>query len=327
MVRSLEQILKDLDSLTAATNKIDQDLKDVYRQYLEVLGKSVKRQLVLAVYHLCTQVYPEAFLKLSVSQRERVQEGIRKIADQGRGQIEQLGRAVATKSSIAANSNDASSEDQHTLDGQSLQETEESMSVPTDAVGNQMPEISDIRKRLSSVFSLFADLEAETTSPINLAKRHVLLEKQLRGILQTVSSLTNYLLKQAQVLPDLPEMVIAAAAEAESRESGQTTPNLLNVLVEMSSDRTQDDSDQDEDSEENASLEEEESEGKMTHLVAVHLRLADIEFADTHTALWRGKLQEALARLKRLGNQYQKLQREKAKAEAEYAWRATWFEE
>ncbi|MEM9002607.1 MAG: hypothetical protein AAGE59_03670 [Cyanobacteria bacterium P01_F01_bin.86] len=353
MARSLEQILKDLESLTAATHAVDQDLKDLYKQYLDVLSKAVKRQLVLATYHLCTQIYPEAFLKLSVSQREKVQTGIRKIAGQGQAQIEQLKQVVTMEGLVTAASNasahsppaspladntsddDASREETvlaneentppTTDEKEPETEREETPPVPTDdAINANALETSEIAQRLSSALSLFAAFSSAPLSPVNLAKRHVLLERQLRAILQTVSNLSNYLLKQAHILPDLPEMVIAAAAEAEAGESGQSAPNLLNVLVEMGRDRDQDELEENKHPE---TLDEEDPESSMTHLVAINLRLADIEFADAHTALWRSKLQEVLARLKRLGSRYQKLQREKAQAEAEYAWRATWFED
>ncbi|MBE7381239.1 MAG: hypothetical protein F6J95_007495 [Leptolyngbya sp. SIO1E4] len=362
MARSLEQILRDLEALAAATTRIDQEIKELYKQYLEVLGKAVKRQLILAAYHLCTQIYPEAFLKLSVNQREKVQGGIRKIADQGRTQVEQLGQLVAMGLVLASSEKESSmsgtttdtplSETANTGEGDVIaadnsgaaanartteDEKENAPTADKDDAGDDdsaaessdqtAMEASEIAQRLSSSLSLFAALEADPLSPINLAKRHVLLERQLRAILHTVSNLANYLLKQARVLPDLPEMVIAAAAEAEAGEPGPSTPNLLNVLVEMESDRAQNDSGDDKEAEDNDALSEEDPEGSMTHLVAVNLRLADIEFADTHAALWRSKLQEILARLKRLSSQYQKLQREKARAEAEYAWRATWFEE
>ncbi|MGF1521024.1 MAG: hypothetical protein ACFBSF_01720 [Leptolyngbyaceae cyanobacterium] len=355
MARSLEQILRDIESLTAATNTVDQDLKSLYQRYLEVLSKAVRQQLVLAAYHLCTQVYPEAFLKLSVNQREKVQTGIRKIAGQGQSQLEQLSRVITMDVFRAMAEKEAVSPDEETDSQASTEEEASTPPVATEADpeiletaekttaneptlptasdqedGASLPEAiaaSEIAQRLSGALSLLAAFGSEPLSPINLAKRHVLLERQLRAILQTVSNLANYLLKQAHVLPDLPEMVLAAAAEAETGESGQTAPNLLNVLVEMGRDRSQNDLEEEDSLENKEALDEEDPESSMTHLVAINLRLADIEFADAHTALWRGKLQEVLARLKRLGSQYQKLQREKAQAEAEHAWRATWFEE
>ncbi len=131
------------------------------------------------------------------------------------------------------------------------------------------------------------------------------------------------------MLPDLPDMVIAAATEADSDGTGPSQPNLVSVLVELA-DRRDDARDNEDDvieDEDDDFTSDEEPEHEMTHLVAINLRLADVEFADAQAALWRGRLQETLHKLKRLGRQYRTLQREQARAEAEHAWRAVWFEE
>ncbi len=197
-----------------------------------------------------------------------------------------------------------------------------------------------------AVAALSAAISAATPdhpSPLHLAKRHVLLERQIRSILHTLSTLSNHLLKQAQILPDLPEAVLSAAVESDSEDIAPATPNLLSVIVEIGRDRSedddddQDDEDDDDDQDEDDLLEAEDEdpleeamnapERSMTHLVAINLRLVDIEFTDPQTALRRSKIQETLIRLKRLSTRYQKLQQEKARAEAESAWRATWFDD
>ncbi|MDA0673360.1 MAG: hypothetical protein O3C67_06600 [Cyanobacteria bacterium] len=171
---------------------------------------------------------------------------------------------------------------------------------------------------------------AEPPSPLHLAKRHVLMERQIRSILHTLSNMGNYLLKRAKILPDLPEAVLSAAAESDPGESTTTTPNLLSVIVEVGQRLEEEDA---EDDEEDADLSDpleddgDAPERSMTHLVALNLRLGDIEFTDTQTALRRSKIQETLARLKQLSSRYQRLQQEKARAEAEATWRSTWFDE
>jgi hypothetical protein len=65
----------------------------------------------------------------------------------------------------------------------------------------------------------------------------------------------------------------------------------------------------------------------MTHLAAINLRLSDLEFNNVESSLGRSKLRTALGTLRKLGKQYQKLQRELAISSAEQAWRAIWYEE
>jgi len=364
MARSLDQISTDLAKLETATQDIDQDLQTVYQEYLTVLGQAVKRQLILAAYHLCTQAYPEDFLLLSVPQREKLQANLRQIATQGQAQILQLGKmtdlsdlanqleeaVMAKLEALEPEDPDDASEEDTAPPSAEPGPTIVNLSDVTMAIADPTPEVeatvsepdteakmdqsvqkaSAMLKRLGNSLSLFSILGAEPLTPVSLAKRHVLLERHLRAVLRTLSGAVNHLLKQADILPDLPEIVIAAATEAESGEAGPNTPNLVSVLVEMGNhpddDETEtEDEDEDED-EDDEDFEEADSDREMTYLVAMNLRLADIEFADHHVALWRSRLQETLKKLKRLGSHYQKLQQEKARAEAEHAWRASWFE-
>ena len=92
MARSLDQISTDLAKLDTATQELDQTLQALYQDYLGVLSQAVKRQLILAAYHLCTQTYPDKFLALTVAQREQLQANLRQIASQGHTQIVQLGQ-------------------------------------------------------------------------------------------------------------------------------------------------------------------------------------------------------------------------------------------
>ncbi|MEM6519317.1 MAG: hypothetical protein AAF892_05995 [Cyanobacteria bacterium P01_D01_bin.71] len=397
MARSLDQISTDLGKLETATEAIDKNLQSIYQEYLTVLGHAVRRQLVLAAYHLCTQAYPEEFLALTLTQREKLQASLRQIASQGQSQIEQLGQVTnlsnlanrleeivtAKYGAIALEADDlpepesatstsmppAILPDAETSDQLDAETTTSSDSITSEAtvpeaaaetkmaeppfvtpppadeaaapeesaeepdLETRMAQASEeavgMLKRLNASLSLFSILGTEPLTPVNLAKRHVLLERHLRAILRTLSALANHGLKQADILPDLPEIVIAAATEAaDSGESGVNKPNLLNVMVELS-DRPEDDFEDDDtkNDEEDDFEEAEDADREMTHLVAINLRLADIEFADHQAALWRARLQEALQKLKRLGSRYQKLQQEKARAEAEHAWRAIWFED
>ncbi|MDA0267890.1 MAG: hypothetical protein O2890_12625 [Cyanobacteria bacterium] len=369
MARSLDQIRQDQDRLEKATVKLDGQLANLYQQYLQVLGEAVRHQLVLATYHLCTQTYPEAFLRLSMGQREKLQKGIRQLGHKGKTHIEaldhldnvaatlslllqpqRLGGLFAAQSRKGEGQDDFEGVESDALDLPTLKSDKSSSEPhPGEATPQSVLLLSSPSSKPfdgKALVPLPADVEhpappsepetsraSEAPSPLKLAKRHVLLERQIRAILHTLSNMTNHALQQAGILPDLPEAVLTAATEAEADEQAPSIPNLLNVIVEIGHDHDNDDDDDDdddalEDFEEEDPLEELEApERTMTHLVALNLRLADIEFTDTRTALWRSKIQEILGQLKKLSRHYQKLQQERAQAEAEAAWRATWFEE
>lgn len=142
-------------------------------------------------------------------------------------------------------------------------------------------------------------------SPERLGRWQESLEQNIAGVMRSTSNATNRAFQEAEVLPQkLPEPVLEAAAKAGMMtEAASNMPNLLNLLVET-----------------------EDEEAKVTHIIAIRLRLAEIEFGDPILANWRSKIRSLLARLNQMEREYEKKQRERAVAEAEAAWRSTWFE-
>ncbi len=82
MVDAAEQLRQDLELLRSAVAKAVQETYSLYSAYLETLGRSLKQQLVLTSYHVCTQIYPQQFLKLSLSQRHDLQQSLQQLAQQ-----------------------------------------------------------------------------------------------------------------------------------------------------------------------------------------------------------------------------------------------------
>jgi hypothetical protein len=161
---------------------------------------------------------------------------------------------------------------------------------------------------------------AQTTpfhlTPVHLAQWHQDLEQAIVQELQTASHAANRVLQQAGILPQkLPEPILEVASKADAAAIGNT-PNLTNLLVETPSESTDDD-DSDDDSRDH----------RVIQLTAIHLRLVEIEFADPGVTAARSRIRSLLARLKTLGRDYKKKQRERSIAEAQTAWRASWTEE
>lgn len=76
MVAALEQIQANLTALQRAIAEVAEDLCTLYASYLQVLGRAIRQQFILACYHLCTQDYPQSFLRLSLSQRQQLQQAL-----------------------------------------------------------------------------------------------------------------------------------------------------------------------------------------------------------------------------------------------------------
>jgi hypothetical protein len=84
-------------------------------------------------------------------------------------------------------------------------------------------------------------------------------------------------------------------------------PNILNLVIEIS--------------------DQEDAEDSITQIMAIHLRLEEIEFADVTLLTERKGIRNILMQLSKIGREYQKRQKELKIAEAEAAWRASWFED
>lgn len=82
--KKLKQILTAIES---ATSQLAGELDKAHRDYLAVLAQSLRRQVVSACYSLCTQGYPERFLKLTTSQREQVQQTLQTAIAQSCAQL------------------------------------------------------------------------------------------------------------------------------------------------------------------------------------------------------------------------------------------------
>jgi hypothetical protein len=385
MVRPVETIRRDIERLTEATETLASEFRRLYMGYLDSLGVAVRRQVVMATYHLCTQVYPEGFLALSVSQREQLQRNVRRLGQSAQTQLGQLLESAVRRSSPDSNSDGQSAPSPAFLSLASTPDSalrflpgeveNEGISPKSEAVAANPPEadapeintpemdaldqandsdeegrsdlpLPDLLK--SMVLEALAEERAEifgqplftgeNMTPTRLAKQHIFLEQQIRDTLQQVSKQVNQRLQEAQVIPNLPEAVLDAASETEMGPMrGRAVPNVLNVIVAMAN--AMDDALEEEEDLEADSLEDDQDEDAsedddedprdrlMTHLAAVNLRLADLEFGDVQASMWRSKLHNALGHLRKIGKQYQKVQREMAIAEAEQAWRAVWYDE
>lgn len=81
MMAPTEQLKQELEALQSAVVKIAQECYQLYDRYLLTLGKTLRQQLILASYHVCTQIYPENFLQLSLTQRQELQKNLQQLGD------------------------------------------------------------------------------------------------------------------------------------------------------------------------------------------------------------------------------------------------------
>ncbi|BAZ69650.1 hypothetical protein NIES4106_44230 [Fischerella sp. NIES-4106] len=303
MARPIERIERDLAALEEAIAAIAKELQSTYTSYLNTLGQAVQQQLILATYHLCTQGYSENFLKLSLNQRQNLQQSIRKLSKQS---TEQLLALVNGEEEKLQQPQDEESDkliewDHDDPEIISLQQT-------TDF---ESEEDEDEEQQEDTNFSSLPTYPTFPTSanPIELAKWQQFLERATQYTLKRISHEANALLQKAKILPQkLPEPSLEAIGSEASAEIVPSPPNLMSLVIEIEN-------------------EEQSQESSLTRFMAINLRLVEIEFADTKLSSERKQIRNILTQLNKLGLEYQKRLRELSVAEAEAAWRASWYED
>ncbi|MBD2281186.1 MULTISPECIES: hypothetical protein [Nostocales] len=291
MARAIERIEKDITDLKEAISAIAYELNLAYARYIHILGSALQKQLILASYYLCTQGYPDEFLNLSLNQRQKLQQGIRKFSQQAAKElISYIQPPEATQTEAVIET-----EEQENIEAEN-EENEENEEHEENEENEQQPKALD------------------PSNPIELVEWQQDLEEAIQETLKKVSQAANILIQKTGVLPKkLPEPILVAATAAAASSEGSSNmipspPNLLNLVIEISD-------------------EEDSEDSSLTQIMAIHLRLGEIEFAEATLLAERKGIRNILMQLNKLGREYQKRQRELKIAEAEAAWRASWFED
>jgi BarA-like signal transduction histidine kinase len=197
MAATLNQIQQDLGTLLVAVQKIAREVEQAYQHYLETLAQSVRQQMILASYHVCTQVYPEHFLRLSKPERERLQV-----------EIQRLGLMVQTKLYHCWAEPLAS---------------DELLPAPDPAAETDW-----------TTPSLPPTLPPTPIQAIaNLTQTQANTEAMMVEILHEASRQLDECLQELKILPVTPlEMIFDIATKAEAAGKAVTrTPNLLTAVV------------------------------------------------------------------------------------------------
>ncbi|MGB3298693.1 MAG: hypothetical protein WBA76_10525 [Phormidesmis sp.] len=112
-----------------------------------------------------------------------------------------------------------------------------------------------------------ADSESEQPlAPVHLAKQQMLLEKSIREVFQAVSEEANELLQKADVMPNFPRALLAAASDSRGMgEPINAVPNVVRVSVRVMHGEAMMESEEDEFEEDfDEDLDEESSQRRST---------------------------------------------------------------
>ncbi len=324
MPRSIQQIKQDLANLEKTVTEVGQELQGVYDRYLDLLSKSVQKQLILASYQLCTQVYPESFLRLSLDRRQKLQQTLKNLGKNFKATF--YNNLEKSEPDKEQQSDDILEEMLKNLplvpERAEAQESllEEKLPIETSQILEQSQQLEEQTTLLSNTDNLDSENnEFKQQEAISLPNPEYLIfwqqkvEKTLKKTLDYTSKEANKCLQEVNIIPSrLPTKILDVAIQAEEASAGgnrfNQLANILNLVIET----------------------EKKEKAKLTNVTPIsllRLRLAEIEFADPILSNQRHQIRDLLQKIDKMRQQYQTKKREYAVAEAEAAWRSSWYED
>lgn len=326
MARSIQQIKQDLEIIEAKTLEAGGELQDLYKSYLDSLSASAKQQLILASYQICTQFYPESFLDLSLSQKQNLQQKLRESGNELQPQL----LSSHEQTELIAERNDLSfvaemiknlplaqnnqGEDEET----EVDESEFDLEIIKTELAEL--EISQLKAAMDNDATANPNdsptQEIDFKNPEHLIAWHRQVEKAIKKALDHASKDVNKLLQESGIIPNrLPTKIMEIAIKAEESSSSRANnrkvkniPNILNIVIETEKDKKS-------------------SSASIAQINLLRLRLLEIEFADPLLSAKRNQIRVMVNKIKELKHQYRAKKQEYTVAEAEAAWRSSWYED
>ncbi|MGL5835579.1 MAG: hypothetical protein ACRC1Z_20465 [Waterburya sp.] len=337
MTKSIQQVKQNLEILKSQVAETATELEELHSNYLELLGHSLKQQLILACYQICTQLYPQSFIDLSLSAKQDLQQNLRRLSLELEAQLAE----IITQRELEPEPSELNlmselikklpKPKQRAEDAENLENnlTENDLELIKAEIANieNIENLENI-KLIAINASLEEEDELENSpevapkeqvdfeNPEHLILWHQQIERGIKNTLDETSRKVNQLLQKSKIIPDrLPNQVVDVAMQAEGSKGMRNNsrlpqiPHVMNLSIE--SDKNQ----------------KSKSEKKSLQISLLRLRLAEVEFSDHLVNAKRGQILNLMGKVKQLDSQYQAIQQELAIIEAQAAWRSSWYED
>ena len=338
MGRSIRQIQQELEAIEEKVIEFGQELQTLYEKYIACLSNSAQKQLILAGYQLCTRIYPEAFVAMSLTQRQNLQQSLQKLGKElepllaqkptaeeiSQEQVDLNLIAQMLKNLPLSTSRNTDPEAEEAIHEVELSTDEDDLESDTTIAIEEDEEL--VRGAIQEIdlekLQNLAERELKVTqiSEIDLSNpEHLLLwqkrvEKKIRTTLNDTSRQANEYLKQFDIIPrHLPSKVIDVALKSQKSNSGgklRSIPNILNLVVET-----------------DKGEKNQKSQTNATQISLLRLHLSEIEFTDATLSSKRNEIRMVVRKIQKLESLYQKKKHEYTQAEADAAWRSSWYED
>ena len=322
MTKSIQQVKQELKKLESTVADAAIELEDLHRDYLNLLSQSLKQQLISACYQICTQLYPQSFIDLSLNDKQNLQQNFRQIAIE----LEPDLLVIVEQKEL----------EPEPFDLNLMAELIKNLPKPNKSSeeGDNTPEINLelVKAELENIELIEIDVEGEESeletddeesskekvnleNPEHLILWHKQIERNIKQILDSGSRRVNKYLQESGILPDrIPSKVIEIAMQADSAKGMSNTkqpriPHVLHLALES------DDS------------KKPKSSKDLVEISLLRLRLAEVEFHSPLLNAKRGQIRNLMSKIKKLKNSYRSIKQETAVLEAQAAWRASWYED
>ena len=345
MTKSIQQTKQELENIKSIVAGTAVELQDGYRSYLELLSQSVSQQLILASYQICTEFYPQSFLDLSLSNKQDLQQTLRQMGldlqpklssiieqqelEPEPNELDLMAELIKNlpkaKIKNKAREDTASVEENEEIDLESIKAglaNIEFIEIQALEEGEnrdvQQPE-NDNLDEVEADSSSSDREKIELDNPQHLLLWHKQIERKIKKNLDSMSKRANKYLQDAKVIPDrIPSKIIDVAMQAEGSRGGKNShrlpnaPNILHLAIETDLGKKSKNS---------------QNSQSLSQISLLRLRLAEIEFNDPMLNVRRNQVRNLIGRIKKLNKQYKNIIRQLTIAEAQAAWRSSWYED
>lgn len=347
MTKSIQQIKQELDNTKSAVAETAVELQERYRSYLDLLSQSVKQQLILASYQVCTQFYPQSFLDLSLSSKQNLQQCIRQISIDVQPEllniieqqelepepnelnlmaelIKNLPKAKI-KNKVQDNP-EADKEEREEIDLELVKaelanietniELIEIRDSEDEDINFEELERSALEDRIESAPQVPSKEKIELDNPKHLLLWNKQIERKIKKSLDSTSKKANKCLQESKVIPNrIPSKIIDVAMQTGGNRGNKNNrrlpnaPNIIHLTIEVDSNKKT------------------KISQNPAQISLLRLRLAEIEFSDPMLNAQRGQIRNLIGKISKLNSKHKATEQQLAVAEAQAAWRSSWYED
>lgn len=331
MTKSIQQVKQDLENLKLAVADTATEFEELHLKYLNLLSQSLKQQLILACYQICTRLYPQSFLELSLSEKQNLQQDLRQIGIRlepklteilEQQELEPEPLELNLMAELIKNLPKSKGRKGETTENESENEAE----INLELVKAELENIEFIEIDASSnnsdddnnetVPEVPPKQKIDFQNPEHLILWHKQIERGIKKTLDATSRKVNKCLQEARIIPKrIPSKIIDMAMQADSskgmRNNSQSSafPHIIQLAIEIEKDKKPN------------------IFKKPVQVSLVRLRLTELEFSDHQLNAKKGQIRNLMGKIQKLSSKYKAIQQEVATIEAQAAWRSSWYED